>query len=158
MSNMITPSEEKLYMTEDLEGRLDLANLEKSDPSLKVESEADFYESMPSLTFPPTAEIDLPSSPKVNVAIVFDDGESITLDGNLTTLSFGAEGWLCGLNVEDSNHVIPIALKAAKKPIGSANIALPDGSFSMFTKVDCAVSFSYGSATFTVTSDEARYV
>ncbi len=158
MSNTITLSEEeKLYMTEDLEGRIDPANLEEPDTSSKSEPVENFYESMPSLTFS-TPDVDLPSTPKVSVAIVFDNDESIVLDGNLTALSFGAEGWLCALSVEDSKHVIPIALKAAKSPIGSAIVVLSDGSFSMFTKVDCATSFSYGSTTFTVTSDEARYV
>lgn len=148
-------------MTDDLEGRLDPASLEETPSKAErmpdgTEPVEDFYAANGGLVYPVPA-VELPSPPKVSVVIAFETGQSFALEGNLQSLSFGPEGWLCALNTEDKN-VLSIALHASREPVTAAHVKLPDGEFVLWKNVDCAASFSYGSASFTVTSDEARYV
>lgn len=142
-------------MTDDLEGRLDPSTLENSKVLHDEESE-DFYESNNSFSLM-SPGVDLPPPPTVSVFVIFATLETVELKGNLQSLSFGHEGWLCSMSTE-SKELPVIALRAAKEPVVSARIVLADGSFEMRINVDCTASFSYGSASFTVTSDEACYV
>ncbi len=150
---MSTPSDDdKLYITEDLEGRLDPASLEAA----AAEPADDFYKAN-SLVWPVESP-KLPDPVKVSVCVVFETAESVVLDGSLQTLSFGPDGWLCGLNTEHVAGVLSIASNATKQGVLHVIVKLPDNQFELHKNVDCTASFSYGSASFTVTSDEARYV
>ena len=143
-------------MTEDLEGRLDLDELE--DPVVHDPTpEPDFY-SENSLVFPVDPLPPLPPPPKASLSVAFTDNEELRLEGVVSALSFGPDGWLCTLSIEGHDVAPRIVLKAAKVEVTHVRVSLADGEFDMHTNVDCTVSFAYGSTSFTATSDEARYV
>lgn len=157
-------------MTDDLEGRLEPETLElecthyPGQPVLQksctrctpVNVDSDFYGSNSGLVFPVREPV-LPPPPTVSAFVIFASKEAVELKGNLQSLSFGHEGWLCSLSTE-SKDIPAIVLKAAKEAVVSVRVVLADGSLELLTNIDCTASFSYGSASFTVTSDEARYV
>lgn len=157
-------------MTDDLEDRLDPVSLELDCPHYPgqpvlqkactkcnrvVEPEPDFYDEN-QLVFP-TSSPPLPEPIKISVAFFFTEVDTLVLEGGLQTLSFGHEGWLCSFST-DANLVPPVVLRAAKDGILGARIVLPEGVVELCKNIDCTASFSYGVASFTVTSDEARYV
>ena len=119
--------------------------------------DADFYKLSGGITFP-IQPPELPPNPSVSIAIVFGVGEATVLDGSLGALSFGSDGWLCSVNIDDAKDVLAIAVKVSKEPIDRVLVNLPAGQFYMQTNIDCTADFSHGSASFTVTSDEACYV
>lgn len=175
MSSTITPSEDKLYMTEDLEGRIDPDSLVSEpdgcphyppgQPVLQrsciecagaKESEKFYEENSFSLAFPAPPE---PAPVNVTLTLNFSTLTSCVLEGALTSFSFGSDGWLCSMSIADALPVTSIVLQASKEKIESIRVTLPDGAFDMLTNVDCTVTFmSYGTVSFTATSDEARYV
>lgn len=148
-------------MTDDLEGRLDpdsLTNRPKVVHGESSESEEYFSGSNGGLVFPVTLPT-LPDPIKVTLMLTFggEPASPILLDGNLQALSFGHDGWLCTMSTEDK-PVIAVALRAAREGIIGSRVMLPDGSIELHTNLDCTASFSFGTASFTVTADEAHYV
>ena len=161
MSSTTTPSDDKLFITDDLEGRLDPDSLTDGPKVVHDEGpepDEDFYASNGGLVFPVPSP-PLPDPIKVTLALTFavEPASPILLDGNLQALSFGHDGWLCTMSTANK-PVIGVALRAAKEGLINARVQLPDGAIDLHTNLDCTASFSYGTASFTVTADEAHYV
>jgi hypothetical protein len=149
---MSTPSDAKLYMTEDLDGRLDLTSLE-NDQVNPINVYEDETTSFVTQTLPQLEPV------KAVLLLIFENGESFVVDGDLQALSFGKEGWLCTVSTE-SKLVLPVALRAAKSAPINVHLSLPllNGIICLQLNIDCTASFAYSVASFTVTSDEASYV
>jgi len=144
-------------MTDDLEGRLDPESL-KEEPSIVNDKGPEEFYTKNDLVFPVETP-STPPSPKASMGVVFVNQEAIVLDGHLSALSFGNDGWLCTISFEGNDKVSLVALKAAQVGLSYVRVVLDDGTLEMHTNVDCTATFSsYGSTSFTATSDEARYV
>jgi hypothetical protein len=160
MSSTTTPSDNQLFITDDLEGRLDPDSLVDGPTVVHDEGPEpeDFYESNGGLVFPvPAAPLPDPIKVTMFVAFATSPAEMLALDGNLQALSFGKDGWLCTISTSDT-PIIPIALRAAKDTLSKVRIVLPGGDIELCVNLDCTASFSYGAASFTATADEAHYV
>lgn len=160
MSNTTTPSDDQLFMTDDLDGRLDPESL--TEPKVVhdkgPEPDGDDFYTANNLVWPPPVTT-LPDPIKLTLMLKFrsDPSSPSFLEGNLQALSFGHDGWLCTMSTDDK-PLVAIALRAAKEGLLAARVMLPEGSIDLHTNLDCTASFSYGAASFTVTADEAHYV
>lgn len=143
-------------MTDDLAGRLGEEGLivhdEGPEPDVDEVYEGDGFTSVPL----PAIE----KNPPAQLIFAFEtsDGtvKTVTLGGEILSLSFG-KGWLCSINAAVKD-VMPVVEHAAMSGLSEVHVFLENAAYVMHGNLDCSATFGYGSVTFTVAADEARYV
>jgi len=158
-----TTGSDALYVTDDLEGRLDEESLTEPveainvstrspDPSLVFDSE--FPETDPELE----AEEAIVEPEKLKALITFvAEGVCKCVDGTLQAFSFG-KGWLCALEGVDEDQALEAAAHfGAHKDALVVEVHVKGRQIQFTGNLDFTISFGYG-VTFTVTADEGHYI
>lgn len=147
-----TTDSDTLYMTDDLNGRLDpdqLTDIKSIDDFPTIESEK-----------PEELEAVESDVVRLKALIVMNaQGFCKTVSGTLLTFSFG-KGWHCALDNVDVKNAMEMAEHYARnKNAFELIICVLDKCYKLSEELDFTIGFSYaGACTFTVAADEGSYV
>lgn len=142
-------------MTNDLEGRLDEALLTLPlDDVIKemneyIEVGAEQNEAKKLILQPfPTVEVSL--------ELVFANETVKWIEGTISSMSFG-KGWLVVVETNIA-AAVEVVKEAASQKLELVRATVDNATFGLMGELDCSLSFSYGTCSFTVAADEACYV
>ncbi len=167
-----TTGSDALFLTDDLEGRLDEESL--TGPVVKVietgpiRSALEVLSDPPKFRPPPFFDSEFPDTEPEEVApeperltalITFiANGECKAVEGTLQTFSFG-KGWLCVLEGVDEDEAFAAAAHfGAHKTVLEVSVLVKGKEIQLTGELDFTISFGYGGVTFTVAADEGRYI
>lgn len=150
-SNTTTVSDDALYLTDDLEGRLDEADLVAPVKSFVTPTlETNEYSEIEEIVEKP--------APTLGKITLGTDQECWMVTAELRTLSFG-KGWLCSLEGVDKQAALAMTAAYAQfNPSIEVVVEAGGERFELSGNLDFTVSFGYGGCSFTVAADDGRYV
>ena len=146
---MTTSSDDKLYMTDDVSDRLSVESLTQRSIKSNANPETLLYDDH-------TSSYDDVKSREAKLIFMFEDGNAVTVDGNITSLSFG-NGWLCSMSTFKPDVKCIVGAAVVSK-LTSVRVSFLNVAYDMCENIDCTITGYQDESTITVSSDEARYV